>query len=154
MRIGFNVKSLRFDSAAVRKALDRMTYRVFVRFGQYVRKVARHSIRSRRGPSRPGKPPHSQTGLLKAGIYYGWDAGERSVVIGPARLRGGQTYGSVTVPELLEYGGTVRVSGRAARRLGVRRGTRARYEARPYMQPAFEAGQARLDDFWAQTLKR
>ena len=92
--------------------------------------------------------------MLKGGIYYGWDPAERTVVIGPAKLRGAQTYGSVTVPELLEYGGTVRLSDRAARRLGVRRGTRARYEPRPYMGPAFEVGQQKLDDFWDRSLKR
>jgi len=129
--IGFDVRGLFFSSPNVLKAMGDATYRTFLRFGQYVRKTARHSIRSRPGPSAPGEPPHSHTGLLKAGTLYSFDPAERSVVVGPARLRGRQTYGPVTVPELMEHG----------------------YEARPYMAPAFEAGEKKLDEFWRGSVR-
>jgi len=153
MKIGFNVRALRFDHPRVIKAVDDATYRALLRSGQYVRKVARHSIKTRPGPSAPGQPPHSQIGRLKQFIYYGFDPAARSVVVGPARLRDAQTYGSMTVPELLEGGGVVRMSDRNARRLGVARGTMARYEARPYMGPAQEAGFEKVDDFWRDSVK-
>ena len=143
MRGGFRFKGLFFDSPAVIKAVDDATYRALVRFGQYVRKVARHSIKTRPGPSAPGEPPHNQTGVLKGFILYGFDPGSRSVVVGPARLRGKETYGPVTVPEVLEYGDTVR--GRDSEM--------HRYEARPFMGPAFQRGEEKLDDFWRDSVK-
>ena len=143
MRAGFRLKILRFDSPAVIKAFDNATYRALLRFGQYVRKVARHSIRRRPGPSAPGRPPHGHSGALKAGIFYGVDPSSRSVVVGPERLRGKDTYGSVTVPQVLEYGDSVRAGD----------GRMRRYEARPFMGPAFGRGQEKLDDFWRDSVK-
>jgi len=126
-------------------AVDKATYKVLVRFGQYVRKVARHSIRARKGPSAPGQPPHSQTGLLKSFIYYGFNPAQRSVVVGPARIQGAQSYGPMTVPELLEKGGIVRG----------RDGKMHRYEARPYMAPAFERSkEEKLDELWRDSIKK
>jgi len=143
MRAGFRFKGLFFDSPAVIKAVDDATYRALVRFGQYVRKVARHSIKTRPSPSAPDEPPHGHTGLLKVGILYGFDPVSRSAVIGPARIRGKATYGPVTVPELMEYGDTVR--GRDSEM--------HRYEARPFMGPAFRSGEEKLDDFWRDSVK-
>lgn len=144
--VGFTIrdwKGLFFDSPKVIKAVDDATYRVFLRFGQYVRKVARHSIRARLGPSAPGEAPHNQTGLLKDFIFYGFDPGSRSVVIGPARLRHLDTYGQVTVPELLEHGGTVQGRDRRMHTYG----------RRPYMGPAFEAGHEKLPELWANSVR-
>jgi hypothetical protein len=98
MRVGFRFKGMFFDSPAVIKAVDDATYRALVRFGQYVRKVARHSIKTRPGPSAPGEPPHNQTGVLKGFIFYGFDPGSRSAVSATrytwqsAPLTDGQTY--------------------------------------------------------------
>jgi len=64
-------------------------------------------------------------------------------VVGPARLRGKETYGPVTVPELMEYGDTVRGEG----------GGMHRYEARPYMGPAFDAGEEKLPELWADSVR-
>jgi hypothetical protein len=144
--IGFTLRELKgmfFTSPEVIRAMDDATYRALLRFGQYVRKTARHSIKSGEGPSAPGTPPHSQTGLLKGHIYYGFDPAQRSVVIGPALLRGAHGYREATVPEVLEYGGAVR--GRDRKRRG--------YPDRPYMGPAFEAGQEKLDEFWRDSVK-
>ena len=143
--IGFTlreVKGMFFTSPAVIQAMDKATYDALRRFGQYVRKVARHSIKSIPGPSAPGTPPHGHTGLLKGHIYYGFDSAQRSVVIGPARLKK-PSCGLTTVPELQEYGGVVR--GRDRKRHA--------YPERPYMGPAFQAGQERLDDLWRDSVK-
>jgi len=43
----------------------------------------------------------------------------------------------------MEHGGTV----------SSRKGKRRRYEARPYMAPAFEAGEKKLDDFWRGSVR-
>ena len=142
MRAGFRFKGLFFDSPQVIKAVDDATYRSLLRFGQYVRKVARHSVKRRKGPSRPGRPPHTHTGAIKI-IFYGFDPVRRSVVVGPARLRSKDKYGPVTVPELMEYGETVRGDD----------GRMHRYEARPFMGPAFEVGQEKLDDFWRDSVR-
>jgi hypothetical protein len=136
-------KAMFFTSPAVIQAVDKATHRALMRFGQYVRKVARHSIKSAPGPSQPGQPPHGHIGLLKGHIYYGFDPGQRSVVIGPALL-GRSPYGETTIPEVLEEGGTV------THRSG---GPEREHPERPFMGPAFGAGQEKLDDFWRDSIK-
>jgi hypothetical protein len=143
--IGFRLKEFKamfFTSPAVIQTVDKATHNALRRFGQYVRKVARHSIKSVPGPSEPGKPPHGHKGQLKGHIYYGFDPAQHSVVIGPALL-GRSPYGMMTTPEVLEEGGTVKARGQPVRT----------HPARPYMGPAFEAGQEKLDDFWRDSIR-
>ena len=143
--IGFRLKQFKamfFTSPAVIQALDKGTHRALMRFGQYVRKGARHSIKSAPGPGEPGQPPHGHIGLLKSHIYYGFDPAQRSELIGPDLL-GSSPYGETTIPEVLEEGGTV--SHR--RKPGDRH-----FAARPFMGPAFEAGKGKLDDFWRDSI--
>jgi len=72
-------------------------------------------------PSRPGEPPRTPTGLLRRTIFYGYDTGTRSVVIGPVKL--GRSSGAQWG---LEFGG---------RSVGY--GRKKHYVApRPYMRPA------------------
>ena len=80
--IRFEVKQLFFDSPKVVRAVDRTTRRVLSKFGAFVRRTARSSIRKRKRTSEPGSPPSSHTGLLKRFIFFGYDAQKRSVVIG------------------------------------------------------------------------
>jgi len=157
--VGFRLREMKklfFTSPAVKRALDKRTYHAFLRFGQYVRKVARHSIVSASGPSKPGTPPHSHVGLLKRMIFYAFALWSRSVVIGPTlvsgRNQGMRAYGTVSVPEVLEYGGTVRMTKDSARRAHLPRGTRADFRPRPFMGPAFEKGQEKLDTFWSESV--
>jgi len=63
--IGMKFKQMFFTSKAVLSATDRATRRVVSRFGAYVRRAAKSSIRKRKRISCPGKPPSSHTGLLK-----------------------------------------------------------------------------------------
>src|SRR5690606_28852572 len=100
--IGFEITRLFFDRKAVTSRVDRATRRVLSRFGAFVRRTARSSIRKRKRTSEPGKPPSSHTGMLKKFIFFGYDPRRDSVVIGPVRL---SQKGRGEAPSLLEYGG-------------------------------------------------
>ena len=144
--IGMNfnaAKSMFFTSPAVRGAVDRATRRVLSRFGAYVRRSARSSIRKRKKVSEPGKPPSSHTGLLRKFIFFGYDRADQTVVIGPVPLRS-----KPEAPELLEHG------GRVHRKVGKRR-RRVRamtYRPRPYMGPAFEINKPKLPAMWKDSV--
>lgn len=114
------MKSLFFTSKAVTSRVDAATRKVLSKFGAFVRRTARSSIkkapfsnRKERGRARtdfsrkaslPGNPPYSHTGLLKKFIWFGYEPNEHSVVIGPAKLMGKKE----SIPEVLEYGGVSR----------------------------------------------
>jgi len=141
--IRFEIKQLFFDTKAVRSKLDATTRRVLSKFGAFVRRTARSSIRKRKRISEPGSPPSSHSGLLKKFIFFGYDPAQRSVVIGPERL---SQKGRGEAPHLLEYGGT-----HAVERKGKRR--RARVRARPFMQPAFDKEEPKLAAMWRDSIK-
>ena len=151
--IGFRIdkaKGMFFDRRAVMSAADQATRRVLSKFGAYVRRGAKSSIRKRKRASLPGRPPSSHTGLLKRFIYFGYDPSRRSVVIGPARLN--TTVGDA--PPALEYGGSTRIVTRRwvrGRRVPVIQ--RTRIESRPFMGPAFEREQPKLPAMWADSIK-
>jgi len=141
--IGFEIKQLFFDRPAVTSRVDPATRKVLSKFGAFVRRTAKGSIRRRRKAAPPGSPPSSHTGLLKKFIFFGYDPDQRSVVIGPTRL---DRRGQGEAPSLLEYGGqTTLVRG------GKRE--RATYRARPYMGPAFEKEQPKLPAMWRDSVK-
>ena len=171
--IGMRVtKKMFFDSKAVMSAVNRATRRVLSRFGAFVRAGSKSSIRRRKRSSAPGRAPSNQTGLLKKFIFFGYDTGRNSVVIGPAKTNqlsvnasGGMSTGLAT--ETLEYGGTVgirevfkygkwrRADMRSRRRLaGLQMRTRrVKIAARPYMGPAFEKEKPKLPAMWANSVK-
>jgi len=121
--IGMKFKRMFFTSKAVLSATDRATRRVFSKFGAYVRRAAKSSIRKRKAISAPGKPPSSHTGLLKRFILFGYDPAKRSVVIGPLRLT---RRGRGDAPQALEEGGTSRMVRRGRKK-------RVKIKARPFM---------------------
>ena len=141
--IGFDIKRMFFDRQAVISKVDAATRRVLSRFGAFVRRSAKSSIRKRKKPAPPGQPPSSHTGLLKKFIFFGYDADRRSVVIGPTRLN---QKGRGEAPPLLEYGGKATL---------VRRGKKKRvtYQARPYMGPAFEKEKPQLPAMWRGSVR-
>lgn len=142
--IGFKLnqaKGLFFDRAKVVSAVDRAERRVLSRFGAFVRRSARSSIRKRKRVAPPGSPPSSHTGLLKRTIFFVYDAGRGSVVIGPIALNKG-----TDAPELLEHGGT------AVRRVRGRR-RRLRYRPRPFMGPAFDREKPGLSAMWRDSVR-
>ncbi|MBY0513082.1 MAG: hypothetical protein K2P78_04125 [Gemmataceae bacterium] len=110
-------KAAFFDRPKVKNAVDKATKQALSEFGAFVRTRSRSSIRKRKKISPAGSPPSSHVGTLKRLIFFGYDPGRKSVVIGP--VVGGPASGA---PPLLEYGG----SGKAGH-----------YRPRPFMGPAF-----------------
>ena len=104
MNVSFHVQELFFNRTAVTGAVDRATGSVLGKFGAYVRRTAKGSIRKAKGPAKPGKPPHSHKGLLREFIFFHYNPAIRSVAIGPA-LFARSTHAQST----LEHGGTVRI---------------------------------------------
>lgn len=146
--IGFRLnqaKALFFDRQRVTSAVDRAERRVLSRFGAFVRRSARSSIRRRKKVSEPGKPPSSHTGLLRRHILFVYLADRGSVVIGPIQLNRG-----TDAPELLEHGGTV---VRRTRRGSTKRRRRLRYRPRPFMGPAFEREKPKLPVMWRDSVR-
>ncbi len=137
-RFGFEVTKLFFDKQAVRDKVDAGTRRVLSRFGAFVRRTARSSIRPRKRIGNPGEPPSSHTGLLKKFIFFGYEPRKKSVVIGPVRL---SQNGRGEAPALLEHGGPRKVGKR-----------RARYRPRPYMGPAFQKELPKLPAMWRDSI--
>jgi hypothetical protein len=135
---GFEITKLFFDKKAVTSKTDRATRKVLSRFGAFVRRTARSSIRKRKKPAPPGSPPSSHIGLLKKFIFFGYEPQKRSVVIGPVQLT---QKGRGEAPRLLEHGGT-----------GTVRKKRVRYQARPFMVPAFEKEQPKLPAMWRDSV--
>ena len=156
--IGWRVKGLSFRAEAVKQALDKVEYHALRFFGADVRSDARKYLE--RGRSPWGDAPKSKggRGLLHAGVLYGFDQASRSVVVGPQLLSGRGVgrgvYPGMTVPEVLEEGGTVRMTDASAKALHVPIGSRARYRAMPYMGPAFENRLEQLDRYWADSIQR
>jgi len=168
--IGFRVdqaKSNFFDRKKVLDATTRAERKVLSRFGAFVRVRSRSSIkkapkadaatgvilkgRRKKGAqtvdavSKPGSPPYGHANqLLKKFLYFAYDKDAHSVVIGPAKLN--QAIGNA--PEALEYGteSTILIGKR-------RRQVRARIEARPYMQPAFDAELPKAAGLWKDSIK-
>jgi len=141
--IRFEMTQLFFDSKKIRRSVDRTTRRVLSKFGAFVRRTARSSIRKRKKASPPGSPPSSHIGLLKKFIWFGYEPAKRSVVIGPARL---SQAGRGEAPSLLEYGGTTKVERRGKRK-------RAKVRPRPFMGPAFEKEQPKLPAMWRGSVR-
>ncbi len=149
MKMQAVVKEMFFDRPKVQNAMDRATRKVLSKFGAFVRRRAKSSIRRRKRISRPGEPPSSHTGLLRSGIYFGYDAGRQSVVIGPTPLR--DKTGSV--PEILEHGGEMQTSLAFKIRNREKARRRVRIAARPFMRPAYEAELPGLPAMWRDSVK-
>ena len=141
--IDMRFKELFFDAKAVTSRVDVATRRVLSRFGAFVRRTAKSSIRKRKRPAPPGNPPSSHTGLLKRFIFFGYEPRKRSVVIGPALLT---QRGRGEAPSLLEYGGTASLKRRGRRRS-------VNYKPRPFMGPAMTKELPQLPSMWRNSLR-
>lgn len=134
-------KGLFFDRAAVTNAVDRAERKVLSKFGAFVRRGARSSIRKRKATSQPGSPPSSHVGLLKQNIFFVYERERSNVVIGPILLNKG-----TDAPALLEHGGSVTRRRRKKR-------VRMTYRPRPYMGPAFETEKSKLPAMWRDSVR-
>lgn len=170
----------RFFDKLLMKVVDKTTFDNLSKIGAFVRKTAKGLIRDvgKKGtPSKPGKPPKSRTGILKEFIYFAFDPRAYSVVVGPAKTNqvffngAGQPVRG-TVPNVLEYGGSIQVLEvwmprlkkwqradlRSKRKLAGRqtRLRKVKIAARPYMQPAWEKERSnkKLADIWKDTVTK
>jgi len=144
-----------FDRPAVLGAVDKATRRVLSKFGAYVRRTARQSIRKRKGISKPGHPPSSHTGLLKQFIFFAYEPNRRSVVIGPEKLSG--RIGRKALPAL-EYGGESETRNLHWKTIGGQRRRVRTYQkigikARPFMRPAFAKEEPQLPRLWRDSVR-
>ena len=151
-----------FDRPAVVNALDKAEKKGLSRLGAFVRTRARSSLRKRKKPSAPGKPPSMHVDYIKKFLYFSYDAQTRSVVVGPTLLNKSTI---PTVPELHEHGGTAEIKeyqlsgGRWTRvNFGDKpRPTRLRkavYPPRPFMKPAFDEEKPKAAQHFKNTFIR
>lgn len=163
-----NAKRFFFDRAAVIGAVDRATLEALSKAGRNIRTTARQSIRNRKAPAPPGKPPSSHgepPGLRE--IWYAYEPRGRSVVVGPIGA------GRAFVPGAMEFGASftqrktrVIEIGRPASKGGKRRGKAASERRvikagqkvtiapRPFMGPALVKELPKLPQAWANSIKR
>ena len=142
-------KNFFFDRQRITSSLDRALGKRLRQHGGTTRKIAQRSLRYRKEKSRPGQPPsahksaartkrNKKTGaattrsisLLREFIFFGYDPKQQVVIIGPALLNGTRGSGALTTPQVLEYGGPVRIPRKGRTPIV---GT---HPARPYMRPA------------------
>lgn len=139
----FKGKLAFFDSAKVLSAVDAAARRVYSKFGAFVMRRDRSSVRKRKKPSRPGEPPSSHMGLIKRFILFAWDFMAEAVFIGTVKLDGKPG----DAPAALEKGGTALVSlgrGKGRKRVDI--------EARPHTGPAFQAELPGLPAMWQDSV--
>ena len=152
-RAGFNltwnVKNWFFDRERVRGMLRITTRQALAKAGALVRTIARRSMRyvtssqeqqrqiaagerkrlsGEPAPSAPGTPPHAVRPhpWIRQHLYYAYDPGRGSVVIGPVRLSS-----RTNVPAVHEFGGTVPVRNKRRRVRKVGSGGEIRVGGRP-----------------------
>lgn len=141
-----DAKRLFFDRPAVQALLTKDERARLSRFGAYVRRRAKSSIRqsAKNQSSAPGEVPKGHTGDLRKRIYFAFDPVKRSVVIGPT------TFDNRTGEELaaLEAGGMTTITEPA--QAGARRRRRVFMQARPFMLPAFNLELPKASLNWAK----
>lgn len=142
--IDFRIKDLFFDRGKVMRAVDKAKRTVLSKAGAFIRTTAKHSIRTKKGPAPPGRPPHSHEGSLRRLILFGYDRASDSVVVGPVGFR------KSTAPNVLEFGGTTQVKTRRRGRVVKQK---ARIEMRAYMGPALEKERPKLPRLWAGSVR-
>lgn len=154
----FGVNS-RFEFATADKwerELNRIERRALFRIGGLIRIIAKRSIRKRKGPSKPGNPPHSHVGLLRDKIKFSVDEIEKSVIVGPEFVPGASADAKPitrkTVPATLEFGGLELIRSRLV--LGVRSPFTIFIDKRPYMRPALVKAWPIIKDEYADILRR
>lgn len=172
MRIDF--KAGFFDRPAVINAVDKATRKALSKFGAFVRRAARSSLRRRKKSSAAGSPPSVHTSDKVAtlkNIQFAYEPARQSVIVGAIKLnqtavvQGVNTAG--TLPALMEYGGEqgilevfrrgrwTRADQRSRRKIAGQktRVRQARYAPRPFMGPAFQKELSKAPDLWRNSVK-
>jgi hypothetical protein len=126
-----------FDRPKVQRTVDKKKRSALSKFGAFVRRRAKSSIRKRKKSADPGMPPSSHIGTLKNLLFFAYDERTKSVVIGPAPIGA-----KAIVPGALERGGKSVIvrrikSAKGGERLRVLKPIHVRKH--PYMAPALAA---------------
>lgn len=129
------MKSNFFDRQRVIESIDEASRKSLSKAGAYIRQRARSSMRRRKRSSNPGQAPTVREGSLKRLLFFAWDQGSRSEVVGPAGFKNSM------VPEVLEYGGVTTIVRRKNGRL---ERVQVKIAPRPYMAPALEREKANV----------
>jgi hypothetical protein len=131
------VKKAFFSSKEIQQTVDKQTINTLSRLGAFIRRTAQFSMRSKKGPSPAGTPPHAHgQKLLRKFLFFNLDKSTKSLIVGPVRL---DRTAHLHVPKIEEFGGTITVNTRK----GV---VTRRYPARPTMRPAGEENLKKLPD--------
>jgi hypothetical protein len=168
--VTMRMKDFFFDRDVIKDRMTTANRKALSRVGAFIRRRARSSLRRRRKPSQPGRPPSVHTADRVAtlkNILFAYEPQAESLVIGPVKLNQkallGPQLGDLTVPQVLEFGANVRVrETKVGKRwvTGVRRirpgqpvrVRSASYPERPFMGPALQAEQDHIPDAWSGQL--
>jgi len=165
-----------FDKQKLKKKAETATFTSLSEAGGAVRKTAKRSIRKRKKASKPGSPPHTQTGMLKRVIRF---SSKDSCSACSAKTKASKRYSSLIKPHRFKVGehGPIRAKQHGSKtkfaRIELRTAAQANratrliaeenerrsdnkprhYPKRPFMKPALEANRSRLPTFWANSVK-
>lgn len=155
------------DRKAVIDAVSKAKIKVLGRQGALVRRIAKNSMKRRKGPAPAGSPPNAHEGKLKDFLFFAYDTASQTMVVGPAKL------GKGTAPKIQEHGGIVYERGfydrrgrwvplrslpvemRAAVIQAGKITLRAcKVEPRPFMKPGLEKAKPMLAKEWRGAVKK
>lgn len=165
-RVDYSIKKFFVDRQKIADRATRASVRALGKAGAFLRQTARKDIlRKRKKPSKAGQPPsvHSTDSVeTLRNILFGVDASKPSLIVGPVGLN--KLISGRTVPNILEFGGTVgireKLVGKRWRSVGRRQArpgqpTRVRqatYAPRPFMGPALKKEREKLPGLWKATV--
>lgn len=133
-----------FDATKVREAAQKAREIAMRAGGALVRRLALRLLQRQRGTAKPGQPPLSHEGDLKTLMFFAFDSGSNTEVIGPA-LKPGSS--GETIPNLLEFGGERKQTFKSGNSRQIR------YHAFPFMAPALKQASSQLPSHWANSVR-
>ena len=158
MKVAADFKLMFFDRQAVTDPAEKAARRNEAKFGAFVMRSARKSIKTKKGASRPGQPPHAHTGyeterngkrktryFFRDSILFGKNP-NGGVVVGPVFRSGSRT--RPTIPESLEFGATVGIGGKTRPRRNIA------IQPRPFMGPALDKERPKFAGMFRDSITR
>ena len=163
--VGIRMKQFKaiLKQQAILTPEQRATFKSLSKFGAFVRRTAKTSMRKSKKSSPPGLPPKGKKGLLAKLIQFVVERTRRNVAIGPI-LTNAKDAG--VVPKLHEEGGSKKLTKGdrvvLSTLLGEKEGRhvplseidrQATYPARPYMKPAFDKELGEVSSLWLNSIR-
>lgn len=163
--MGLDFRRFFFDRKAVTQGMDRARIAGLSKFGSFVRRGDKSSLKYKAGKSAAGTPPHVHTSAhfsrtkkvkgvptkqaaspLRELIFFGYDPSSRSVVIGPVAFK--SRVGTGKVPRVVEHGGVGAYVSKGGKL------KQAVYKPRPHTGPAFRKELPKLAAMLAGRFKK